>query len=302
MRVEVRVRDVEVPAWGLWFEQHDRHQPKAQRSACCPTGAARMRQRVLELQRALYYDYCRHVRSRSMEAMSSEVAPRGSSSFNPAYVGARIDLLALVDTPPSTVLDVGCATGASGELLRDRHGSRVTGIELDPRMAEVARQRLFAVHVADLNQSSISEVVGSERYDLILLGDVLEHLIDPWGTLAQAQRLLSPGGRIIASLPNVAHYSTIVSLMFFRRWPYRDRGIHDRTHLRFFTRKNLVDLYAGAGLSIAREHRKLRLLEAPSPINAMARWLDFQPFRTYLTFQYIHLLGRSCGEPTSLGR
>lgn len=210
--------------------------------------------------------------------------------FNPSYTGVRTDVLELVDGAPRRVLDIGCATGASGVFLNERHGSQVTGVELDPEMAKVARERLHAVHVADLNKTSLSALVGDERFDLIVFGDVLEHLIDPWATLAEARVLLGDGGSIIASLPNVGHYSTLMSLVLQRRWPYRERGIHDRTHLRFFTRKNLFELYASAGLTVLREQRKLRLLEQPSPINRLAKLFDFPPFRSYFTFQYIHRL------------
>lgn len=219
--------------------------------------------------------------------------------FNPSYTGVRSDVLDLVDGTPARVLDVGCATGASGSFLAQRHGSQVTGVELDPDMAQVARERLHAVHVADLNKTSLAALLGGERFDLIVFGDVLEHLVDPWAALADARALLSEGGSIIASLPNVGHYSTLLSLLFMRRWPYRERGIHDRTHLRFFTRKNLLELYASAGLSVLREQRKLRLLEAPSPLNRLAKAFDFPPFRSYFTFQYIHRLGvRTATAPT----
>jgi 2-polyprenyl-3-methyl-5-hydroxy-6-metoxy-1,4-benzoquinol methylase len=218
-------------------------------------------------------------------------ASLSAPAFNPSYIGAREDVLGLIDRPPESVLDVGCATGKNGELLRHRYGSQVTGIEFDSGMASLARDKLFAVHLADLNKTSLSELLPSARYDLIVFGDVLEHLIDPWTTLSQARSLLKDGGTILTSLPNVGHYSTLLSLLLFRRWPYRERGIHDRTHLRFFTRRNLLELYAQAGLTMRREERKLRLVEAPSPLNRCAKWLDFPPFRYYLTFQYIHLLG-----------
>lgn len=211
-------------------------------------------------------------------------------AFNPSYTGARYDTLSLLDRAPASVLDVGCATGATGAVLHERYGSRVTGIEVDAGMVEVARTRLSAVHLADLNAQSLPAVVGSERYDLIHFGDVLEHLVDPWTTLAQARTLLTRHGRIIASLPNVGHWSTIANLLFLQRWPYRDRGIHDRTHLRFFTRESLNELYRTAGLSVVRERRKLRLIEHRSPVNRIARYFDFPPFRRYLTFQYMHLL------------
>ena len=215
----------------------------------------------------------------------------GPQNFEQSYIGLRRDLLALVDRAPTSILEVGCATGTTGGHLKDRYGCRVTGIEIDPAMALVAEQRLDRVIVANLNRAFIDELVGAMRFDLILLGDVLEHLVDPWNAMVRARRLLAKDGRIITSVPNVIHLSTLASLVFLRRWPYRDRGIHDRTHLRFFTRKNLLELYALAGLSVERERRNLRFIDAPATLlNLPARLFDFPSFRSYLTYQYLDRL------------
>lgn len=210
---------------------------------------------------------------------------------NPSYVGVRVDLLRLVAVAPGRVLDVGCATGKTGARLKQLYSSHVEGIELDPSMAEHARSRLDSVYVADLNQVDLEAVLPAADYDLILFGDVLEHLVDPWAALATARARLATGGTIVVSLPNIRHYTTLLNLAVLGRWPYRDRGIHDRTHLRFFTRSALAELYGSAGLGVLAERRTLRLVEQGSPINRFAKFLDFPPFRSYLTFQYLHRLG-----------
>lgn len=216
-------------------------------------------------------------------------------AFNASYVGLRSDLLSLVEQGPGEVLDVGCSTGENGRFLQERLGYRVTGVELDQVMAEAAAPKLAAVHVADLNARRLRDVVDGASFDVILFGDVLEHLIDPWTALSDARAALRDGGRVVVSAPNVCHWSTIADLLLFRRWAYRDRGIHDRTHLRFFTRKNLVELYAGCGFEIERERRNLRVVEAISKVNGIAVAFDFQPFRPYFTFQYLHRL-RPAGQ------
>jgi len=219
-----------------------------------------------------------------VDAAGTDPAP------NRAYIGRRDDLLALVASAPANVLEVGCAQGATGHWLKDKYGCAVTGVEIDPSMAATARTRLDTVLIADLNRTSLDELLGSTQFDLILMGDVLEHLVDPWTALRQARAHFAERGRIVTSLPNVNHYTTILSLIFARRWPYRSRGIHDRTHLRFFTRKNLVDMYAEAELTIEREHRNLRIFERPVGFNNVARIFDFHPFRSYMTYQYLHRL------------
>lgn len=212
---------------------------------------------------------------------------------NPSYVGLRTDLLGILPPSPRRVLDVGCATGAMGRYLADTYGAEVWGIEYDGAMAELARASLRAVFHADLNRVSVASLPHEARYDLIVCGDVLEHLVDPWTALRELAALLAPGGRFAVSLPNVGHYTTLVDLALRRSWPLRDRGIHDRTHLRFFTRKDMLALYACAGLRVVRETRKVRLVESGSFVDALAHLFDVPPFRSFVTFQYVDLLARA---------
>ena len=213
-----------------------------------------------------------------------------TAQFNPAYIGLRKDILSLISGRPRTVLDVGCAAGALGGYLSARFGSRVFWVEYSPEMAESARAKLEAVWCGDLNTRTLKSFPHEVRYDLIVCGDVLEHLVDPWGALREMTDLLEDGGSLVVSLPNIGHYTTLMSLFWRRKWPYRSRGIHDRTHLRFFTRRNLLELYAQAGLVPVREKRQLRFWESGSPIDRAAVLLDFFPFRSFLTFQYLHVL------------
>ena len=92
---------------------------------------------------------------------------------------------------------------------------------------------------------------------------------------------------MVASLPNVRHYSTLLSVFLFKRWPYRDRGIHDRTHLRFFAERNVRELFEGADLEITTIRRQYRVLEPPYRINRFSLLLAVPPLRDLLTFQYL---------------
>ena len=163
----------------------------------------------------------------------------------------------------------------------------MTGVELDPTMAEIARGHLDVVVMGDINEVLERRSLGDATFDCIVLADVLEHLVDPWTTLQHLTGRLEPSGVIVASLPNVRHYTTLLSLLFTKRWPYRDRGIHDRTHLRFFAQRNVVELFAGAGLTIRSLGRQYRVLEAPYRVNRYSRVLSVPPLRDLLTFQYL---------------
>jgi 2-polyprenyl-3-methyl-5-hydroxy-6-metoxy-1,4-benzoquinol methylase len=167
------------------------------------------------------------------------------------------------------VLEVGCAAGATGAALKlARPGAEVTGIELDPELARAAAARLDRVLAGDaVAQLRTLEQEGA-RFDLVLCGDVLEHLPDPWSAL-RIVRALCPSGHVIVSLPNIAHLSTISSLLFRSYWPYRDRGLHDRTHLRFFGRKNLPELFEETGFREVRRITHHRLYEKPHRVNQL---------------------------------
>ena len=142
-------------------------------------------------------------------------------------------------------LDVGAADGFLAELLT-RQGWQVTALERDPAQAAKARGRCHEVIVADLEQAA-PRLQG--RFDAIVYGDVLEHLNDPLPVLVALDRALAADGRVIVSVPNVAHLWVRFSLAL-GRWDYADRGILDRTHLRFFTKRSFAALLRDAGLSV----------------------------------------------------
>ena len=209
------------------------------------------------------------------------------SEFNPSYVGRRSDVERLLPPGVHSVLDVGCSVGALGASIKASTGAQVTGIEYSPAMAAEAEKVLDRVFVGDATAVIDGTALEGMQFDAIIFADVLEHLPDPWLVLRRAVRLLSPGGRIIASLPNIRHLSTIYHLVVLGYWPYRDRGIHDRTHLRFFTRRNVLELFRSANLEIESVDAKYRLVERPHRINRFAKYFALPGLRGFLAFQYL---------------
>ena len=208
--------------------------------------------------------------------------------INPSYIHRRDDLLDLVPRNAKRILDVGCSVGTVGGALKARGPEvEVTGIEFDPDAAAEARKILDQVFQLDLNAGVTSLDLPPDYFDCILFGDVLEHLVDPWGLLQMFVGHLRPGGIVITSLPNIRHIDTLFNLAIRGKWPYRDRGIHDRTHLRFFTLSNIEDLFDSAGLNICEIRRNYRLIERPHKINRHAKLLGFWPMRDFFTFQYL---------------
>ncbi len=179
----------------------------------------------------------------------------------PKYVVEEVNVaLARAVGRPRTVLDVGCGIGLNGAVARVK-GARVTGIELDPERAARARERVDEVLTADLEGERLAEVLGDRRFDLILFGDVLEHLTDPGAVLRRVTPYLEDGGHVIVSLPNVAAWTVRLGLLA-GRFDYEPSGILDDTHLRFFTRRTAIELVEGAGLEVLHVDQNPMLVRA----------------------------------------
>lgn len=146
------------------------------------------------------------------------------------------------------VLEFGCATGYFSQLLLAR-GCEVTGIEINADAAKVSEQYCKKVIVADLDFASLSELLPSQEFDVAVFGDVLEHLRNPWKVLDEARRLLKPDGYVVASIPNITHGAIRLSLLK-GKFEYTKVGILDDTHLRFFSRDSVEDLFVKSGYEV----------------------------------------------------
>ncbi|WP_066063473.1 bifunctional 2-polyprenyl-6-hydroxyphenol methylase/3-demethylubiquinol 3-O-methyltransferase UbiG [Frankia sp. EI5c] len=155
-------------------------------------------------------------------------------------------LLDLVDIPPGRALDCGCGAGDNARLLRDA-GWRVTGVTRDPAELAAAAAECESVELVDLADGLGFAADGF--FDLVVLSHILEHLVEPAALLAEACRVLSPGGRILVALPNVAHYRERAAHLL-GRFDYTETGVMDVTHLRFFTVRTARRLLEDSGLEI----------------------------------------------------
>jgi 2-polyprenyl-3-methyl-5-hydroxy-6-metoxy-1,4-benzoquinol methylase len=155
--------------------------------------------------------------------------------------------------PGKTVLELGPATGRVTRVLSER-GCRVVAVERDGAMAPKLEPYCSRVIVGDVERLSLEEVFGEQRFDVILAGDFLEHLAHPLKLLQDLKRYLSEDGYIVASIPNIAHGSVRLSLLN-GKFEYKDIGILDRTHLRFFTLDSILRLFADAGFAVVDVQR-----------------------------------------------
>lgn len=164
-----------------------------------------------------------------------------------AYYGRpRREMRPFVPGTARRLLDVGCGAGAfAAGLKAERPGLEVWGVEMDPEAAGRAAGVLDRVLVGDAE--AVLPRLAQERFDCIVLNDVLEHVWEPERLLARLRPLLAVGGRVVASVPNIRHFSAVADLVLRGKWEYTEEGILDRTHVRFFTRASLPGLFAGGG-------------------------------------------------------
>ncbi len=209
-----------------------------------------------------------------------------------AYTSPRPDVFAMVPTTALSVLDIGCSNGALGASLRHAcRGRRVFGVEIDPAFAVEAQAILDQVICADLNELEWPVLTNGMQFDCIIFADVLEHLMDPRKHLLEAKRYLRPGGCIVVSLPNIRHISSFYSIFIKGTFPLRDRGIFDKTHLRWFTINDAKSLIAELGMSVVHTTFNLRMGDRGGGMmnrlaNKYGTILNFFLIREFLTYQF----------------
>jgi 2-polyprenyl-3-methyl-5-hydroxy-6-metoxy-1,4-benzoquinol methylase len=184
----------------------------------------------------------------------------GYVELNSRPLGGHARLLELVGTD-KRVLDVGCSSGYLARPLVER-GCVVVGIEREPAAAEVARTICEDVLVGDVETMELP--FQHESFDVVLCGDLVEHLRDPDRFLARVRPFLRPTGRLVLSTPNVANWAMRLSLLG-GRWHYTDRGILDRTHAHLFTRRTLVEALQRAGYRVVELDFRLRVRVVGTP-------------------------------------
>lgn len=176
-------------------------------------------------------------------------------TFSPGKLDREnIDRMAIEQVPQhSFVLDIGCATGFMGEYLKKEKSCRVFGVEVRLAEALLAKKKLEKVYIGDIEEENlikkIEKDIGIKKFDCILATSVLEHLVDPALVIKRLLQLLSPKGIIIATTPNIAHWSTRLSL-FFGKFTYTEYGILDNTHLHFYTMKTFQFLFRENGYNV----------------------------------------------------
>jgi SAM-dependent methyltransferase len=201
------------------------------------------------------------------------------------YDHVRREIQPLLPESVSRVLDIGAGSGATLQWLKTIFPrAETTGVEVNAGLHDKLKQRADVAIISDVN-SCFSQL---GTYDLILLLDVLEHLVDSAGTLKRISSYLSPGGSVIVSVPNIAHFSVSIPLLLKRQFPYSDAGILDSTHLRFFVEESAVGLLNSSNLLVTKGIAS----GLSGPKSNLIDHISLGLLRHHLTKQYI-MLGKS---------
>nr|WP_238357716.1 glycosyltransferase [Cohnella zeiphila] len=166
--------------------------------------------------------------------------------FNSSIETSHTKILKHIE-PSSYVLELGPATGYMTRHMKEQLGCRVVCVEYDPESAQIASQYSVRTIVGNLEEDHWYKELLDEKFDYIICADVLEHLKNPVEALKKATNLLAPKGTVLVSVPNIGHNAIIMDLVK-GDFNYRDLGLLDNTHLKFFTRKSLLSMLDEAGL------------------------------------------------------
>lgn len=167
-------------------------------------------------------------------------------AFNP-------NLLDVCRQPPRRLLDVGCASGVLGKFVKDKFGAYVAGIEPNRAASDMAKAQLDKVLFGKFEDFDlVAEGIPLGSMDTVVAADVLEHMYDPWHTMVNLKKFMTPDGQFIISVPNTRHIHLLAQLVDGGLWKYEERGLLDITHIRFFTLKEITNLLAETGYLVER--------------------------------------------------
>ena len=191
----------------------------------------------------------------------------------PAHDQANPDLLAIIPEV-KRIVEIGCSRGALAKAYKENNKNcKYVGIEIDPDYALLARRYCDDVlvgNIEDLLKAKIESELNEA--DCWVFGDTLEHLCDPWFTLKSIKSLISPNGSVCACIPNMQHWSVQLRLLA-GQLQYEENGLLDKTHLRWFTRITIDELFTRSGYQIETIVPRIFSNQPPAEIIAIMREL-----------------------------
>ncbi len=180
----------------------------------------------------------------------------------PVHDSHNPDLLKLIPETSANLIEVGCSSGAlAREYRKINPRCSYLGIDIDENYVKLAARYCDATLAMNIDNADESFFQQNSMADCWIFGDTLEHLQNPWGVLDKIRQVIPTRGSVVACIPNAQHWSLIAKLCIgdFR---YEGQGLLDRTHLRWFTRQTIIELFNGAGFDIVEGFP--RIFDEPS--------------------------------------
>lgn len=187
------------------------------------------------------------------------------------YSLSRPEIAAFVPDNIKTILDIGCGQGAFLELVKQQTGAETWGVEVVKEVAQKVKSKIDKIEIGKVED--VIHNIPDGYFDCITFNDVLEHLLEPTEVLKLDRPKLAPNGILIASIPNVRYFYNLYELVVKKDWEYRDAGILDSTHFRFFTKKSMRRMFKQSGYDVISQQG----------INETKSW----KFRLFNTFTFL---------------
>ncbi len=203
------------------------------------------------------------------------------------FQNIRHDIISVIPEKSSNkILEIGAGGGDTLiELKRRKIASEVTGIEL-MQLKDSNQKNSNIDHFIFGDIETMEFNLQKNHFDIIIIGDVLEHLIDPWNTLKKIYPFLKDGGLLITSIPNIREILTLYSIVIKGDFKYQESGILDKTHLRFFCKKNMISLLKNCSLEPIEIYSGLDISKVSYKMK-LANKLTLGLLKEFFTAQYI---------------
>jgi 2-polyprenyl-3-methyl-5-hydroxy-6-metoxy-1,4-benzoquinol methylase len=166
------------------------------------------------------------------------------------YGNGRSEMLQFIPKSAKNILEIGCGSGAFLMQLKENGFQNVSGIELNKTAAQSAIEKGLNVYSGPIED--FTEELKKSQFDVIVLNDVIEHILDPWDILNHLRDILSPNGSLVCSIPNVRFIGNLRHLLIEKDWKYEAEGVLDQTHLRFFTKKSIFRTFQECQFTITQ--------------------------------------------------
>lgn len=217
------------------------------------------------------------------------------------FQNVRQEMLDFVPEKIGRVLEVGCGEGSFIATIKQTRDAECWGIEIEASAARKAKTQIDKILVGDVVE--LLPKLPNDYFDLIIFNDVLEHMVDPFFVLDEIKPKLSKKGYVLSSIPNIRYFHTLYALVMGGEWEYRESGILDRTHLRFFTTKSIQNMYSRLGYRIIKHEGINPIPSIPRELkvaNALGRnRFDDTRFEQFATLAQVTSAGKkSHDKPT----